>query len=271
MVDRYKKKQFGIALVYLTILVVVVGGIFLISRIGAPTCNDGIQNQGEVGVDCGEPCALCDWQTQAELEIIFTQAIETQPGYVDLIAEIENPNQEFGGEVVSYKFNLYDSSDNLIVSKKGKSYILPEETKYIIEQKVLAEDKISRVELEIESVNWKEFKDYQSLELLIKNPDLRQSENSGQLSATLENRSNYDLDEVELYAVLFDKDSNVIGVGKTKVESVLSKENRYFEIIWLGQNNVLVEKSNIVAKTNVFLDANFMKRYGGEKKDFQNY
>ena len=85
------------------------------------------------------------------------------------------------------------------------------------------------------------------------------------------NRSNYDLDEVELYAVLFDKDSNVIGVGKTKVESVLSKENRYFEIIWLGQNNVLVEKSNIVAKTNVFLDANFMKRYGGEKKDFQNY
>jgi hypothetical protein len=26
---------------------------------GAPTCSDGIQNQGETGVDCGGPCAAC--------------------------------------------------------------------------------------------------------------------------------------------------------------------------------------------------------------------
>ena len=25
----------------------------------AETCNDGIQNQGEDGVDCGGPCANC--------------------------------------------------------------------------------------------------------------------------------------------------------------------------------------------------------------------
>jgi hypothetical protein len=26
---------------------------------GGPTCNDGIQNQGETGIDCGGPCATC--------------------------------------------------------------------------------------------------------------------------------------------------------------------------------------------------------------------
>src|SRR5436853_6975316 len=25
----------------------------------APTCSDGIQNQGETGVDCGGPCSAC--------------------------------------------------------------------------------------------------------------------------------------------------------------------------------------------------------------------
>ena len=25
----------------------------------APTCTDGIQNQGETGVDCGGPCSAC--------------------------------------------------------------------------------------------------------------------------------------------------------------------------------------------------------------------
>ncbi|WP_437573808.1 PKD domain-containing protein [Sorangium sp. So ce887] len=39
----------------------------------APTCDDGIQNQGETGVDCGGPCApctggLCDPATEVELD-----------------------------------------------------------------------------------------------------------------------------------------------------------------------------------------------------------
>ena len=24
-----------------------------------PTCNDGVQNQGESGIDCGGPCTTC--------------------------------------------------------------------------------------------------------------------------------------------------------------------------------------------------------------------
>ena len=24
-----------------------------------PTCNDGVQNQGETGIDCGGPCTTC--------------------------------------------------------------------------------------------------------------------------------------------------------------------------------------------------------------------
>ena len=37
-------------------VVVSVAGTF---RYMIPTCNDGVQNQGETGVDCGGPCAFC--------------------------------------------------------------------------------------------------------------------------------------------------------------------------------------------------------------------
>jgi len=40
---------------------VVVGGA------PAPTCNDGIQNQGETGVDCGGPCPACPPQGETVL------------------------------------------------------------------------------------------------------------------------------------------------------------------------------------------------------------
>lgn len=30
-----------------------------ITMSGGPSCNDGIQNQGETGVDCGGPCSPC--------------------------------------------------------------------------------------------------------------------------------------------------------------------------------------------------------------------
>lgn len=42
-----------------------VQGVYLIDDISAPeaapeTCSDGIQNQGETGIDCGGPCDACD-------------------------------------------------------------------------------------------------------------------------------------------------------------------------------------------------------------------
>jgi len=231
--DKYRKKQVRIGLVYLLILVIIVG----------------IQNQGEAGIDCGGPCPPCAWQLQKDLEVIFFQAIPTQENYVDLVARIRNPNSDFGAESFSYVFNLYDSEDKLIISRKGSSYILPRETRYFIEQKIKTEADNPRIEFKINNVKWQEVVEYQEPELLIKNLDFIQSEDLSQLSAVLENRSSYDFSKIDVWAVLFDSQSNILGVNKIE----------------------LVEKIETVAKTNVFLDENFMKRYGGKRERFQEY
>jgi len=269
--DKYRKKQVRIGLVYLLILVIIVGGVYFIIKSGLPSCSDGIQNQGEAGIDCGGPCPPCAWQLQKDLEVIFFQAIPTQENYVDLVARIRNPNSDFGAESFSYVFNLYDSEDKLIISRKGSSYILPRETRYFIEQKIKTEADNPRIEFKINNVKWQEVVEYQEPELLIKNLDFIQSEDLSQLSAVLENRSSYDFSKIDVWAVLFDSQSNILGVNKIELYTVLSEERRYFEMKWFFPLSGQVEKIETVAKTNVFLDENFMKRYGGKRERFQEY
>lgn len=269
--NRYKRKQLIIGSVFLIILLIIAGLIYLIIKPSLPSCSDGIQNQGEAGIDCGGPCSLCPWQLQKDLEVILAEAIKTQENYVDLVAQVRNPNRSFGAKAFSYIFNLYDSQDRQIISREGSSYILPQETRHIIEQRVLVDFMVSRVEFELISVDWKELVDYQEPELLIRHPDFQQSEDFSRLNATVENRSNYDLDTIDAWAILFDKNSNILGVGKIKLKTILSNEGRYFEIKWFFPLNGQVKSVDTIAKTNVFLDDNFMKRYGGEREKFQEY
>lgn len=264
-------KQIIIASIYLLILAIIAGGIYLLIKPKLPSCSDNIQNQGEVGIDCGGPCSFCSERPRKDLEIIFTEAIETQDNYVDLVAKIRNSNRDWGADSFSYLFELYDASGNLIVSKEGNSYVLPHETKYAIEQRVLADSEIFSVEFKVTDIAWQELVDYEEVELLVRNLEFKQSENFSQLTGTLENRSSYDLDKIGIYTVLFDKSSNILGAGKTEIRTLLSKESRYFEIKWPFSIKGQIEKADTMAKTNVFLDQNFMRRYKGDREKFQEY
>lgn len=270
--NKYRKKQVIIGFVYLVLMAIVVSGIyFLFMKPRLPSCSDGIQNQGEAGVDCSGPCPSCLWQLQNELEVISAKAIKTQENYFDLVAKIKNPNKDAGAKSFSYVFNLYDSGNNPIFSKEGSSYILPQQTKYIIEQKVSVSSKIYNIEFKILNVFWQELSGYEEPELLIRNQNFEQSENFSRVTATMENRSNYDFDTIDIYAILFDKNSEILAVGKTEVKTIFSKENRYFEIAWFFPVNGQVTKADVMAETDVFLDENFMRRYGGQREKFQEY
>ncbi len=269
--DKYQKKRLKIGLVYLLIFVIIIGGIYLIIKSGAPSCSDGIQNQGEAGIDCGGPCSPCPWQVQKDLKVNLAKAIETTDDYLDLMAEIENPNSEFGAKKINYVFKLYNAQDKLIQSYEQSSYILPRETKYLVKKKISVSEVVDYVRLEILSVEWKELVEYDKPELIIQNSSVSQQQDLVLATGTLENRSNYDFYEIDLWAVLFDKNSNIIGVNKMGLDTVLSGEKRYFELNWHFPIKEKIDKLDIKSGTNVFLDENFMKRYGGEKEKFQEY
>lgn len=256
--DHYQKKQFTIAVVFVFIIVVIVLAVYFLFFQSKATCFDGIQNQGEKGIDCNGPCGPCPEDIREQLQIISQEIIPTLENNFDLIAKIKNPNKEWGVESLKYKFG----------TRQGEVYLLPQETKYIIEQKVSAES-LNKIELELEEINWRKLKDFSELELKIKNQKQELTENGfNKLLGVVENKSNFDLDKIEVFGMLF-SNGKIVAAGKTDVRTVLKGESRYFEIIWPYQISE-VSSFEIKAYTNIFLNENFLKTHGTMEK-FKEY
>ena len=84
-----------------------------------PTCNDGIQNGRETGIDCGGSCArICEGEARAP-NILWARAFEVAPQTYTAIAYIENRNQGAGARAVPYSFRIFDDKNELVVEREG--------------------------------------------------------------------------------------------------------------------------------------------------------
>ncbi len=267
--SRYAKKQFTIAVIFILIVILVVLGIYYLIKPSA-TCFDGKQNQGETNIDCGgSKCGPCPEDIREELVALSQGFIPTIPSDFDLVAKIKNPNNDWGVEFLDYQFNLYDKNDKLIGLKQGKTYFLPQETKYIIKQRVspipapsMPIPKLARIEIEIKDINWQELKDFEELEISIKDKKHEITEQGfNKVSGNVENKSSYDLAKIEINGLLFNEDNKLIAVGRTGITNALAGEVRYFEINWPYEVSEEVSSYELKAHTNVFSDENFIRRY----------
>jgi hypothetical protein len=115
------------------IIVCILGGVVLafviilliVTLYKTPSCSDGIQNQGEQGIDCGGPCPyLCTAQEQAPV-VLFTTPIANGRGGTDVIASIENKNTTAAAKAVPYTITIYGSDQSLIKQVQGNVDLPP--------------------------------------------------------------------------------------------------------------------------------------------------
>lgn len=106
---------------------VLVGLVFYFWSRPRPTCFDNIQNQGEVGVDCGGPCArVCTAQTYP-MKVYWARPVPVRPGSYDVAALVENRNLDVGVRSAGYTIQLFDRQNNLVATKHGSTFINPQE------------------------------------------------------------------------------------------------------------------------------------------------
>lgn len=270
---HYLKKQLIIAGIFLVIIILIIGIFYLFTIPTRGTCFDGKQNQRETGVDCGGPCGHCE--EPEDLIVVFQKFIPTTEHEFDLIAQIENPNRDWGIESLTYKFNLYDKNNKLINFIERKTYFLPQETDYIIEQRVslvsvpsAPTPVLDRIELELKDISWQKLKDFEELDLIIEDKNYQLIDDKSQLSGNIENKSNFDLDKIEIIGLLL-SNGEIIAAGRTEIRTVLMGQTRYFEITWPYQF-IEVSSFKIKARTNVFLNDNFLKIHGTPER-FKEY
>ncbi len=85
----------------------------------APSCVDGVQNQGEAGIDCGGPCPyLCTAEEQSPT-VLFTQPLPNGSGRTDIIASVENKNIDAAARNVPYSIMLYGPGQSFLKEITG--------------------------------------------------------------------------------------------------------------------------------------------------------
>ena len=241
---------------------------FGISRfyVKGPTCFDGIKNQKETEIDCGGTCEPC-MPILEKIRTLKIKAVQATDNSFDFLAQIENPNREYGASNLVYQFEIFDQSGNSIQRIEGSTFILPSGMKYIIETPITLSSPPAKTTFTIKNTEWKKLLDFSDIGLEIFNKKYNEvlpgqgffSEATG----TMTNTSNYDYEKVEIVVVLYDSSNNIVNFSRTEQKTVTSGSERSFRSSWKNQLKK-VQRYEMEAYTNVFLNENFIKKHGSQ-------
>ncbi len=213
------RRQFSLVMTVVLFLV-LVGGLYFYFTNPLPTCADNKQNQKELGVDCGGPCAkVCRFET-ANLIVLWTRVFEITPGNYSAIAYIENPNRQFGLADFDYQFILTSATGAEVARTTGRSFANSKERFIIFSSNITAPaGTVSRAFLEFPSpLTWqRSAKTDLKLEIKRKSftmeptPNLVAEAHSGEVKT---------LNRIPVYVVLSDKNGNAISASATFIDQL---------------------------------------------------
>ena len=267
-------KQLIIALVFLIILALIASLIYFFKK-PEPSCFDGIKNQEEEEIDCGGPCISCELVNIEPLRVLWAKAISNKNSFYDLAAEIRNPNQNYGSGNIDYEFELYDYNDNLISKHSGTTFILPNQSKYLIETKIESDNSIYKVNINFINIEWEKPFDYHPLEFAVQQKEYYflndESLGTSQVKAILINKTNFDFEKIDIDVLLFDSLSNLIAVNDTEIRTLPVNQERDFVVTWFDEIDGQVSFIEIEPETNIFDTDNYIPTGTDNIEEFQEY
>lgn len=270
MDDRQRNiKRAIIIAIYLAMFSVVAVGLYFMFRT-KETCSDGIRNQDEEKIDCGGvSCAPCQEEVKAaDLLIEKSFAIQSDnSGKAEVLALVTNPNDNFGSDSFQYRFELLDASGNAVSSREGRSFILPGETKYVVENDLPFEGDFKKVRFSLLEVSWVRSNDfYESPQLRIINRRYTEV-NSGTIFSeavgVIKNESPFDFNLISVKVILFDDSGMIVATNVTEMRTVKSEEEREFKVFWPNKfpGSESVARMEVQTEVNVLDSQAFYERY----------
>lgn len=229
-----KKIIYG--LLYLGIFGLIVYGLARPAFTPAPTCSDGIQNQGEQGIDCGGPCAVsCAVKALAPLSVVGDVSVfGLRSGQAVLLAEVQNTNQTYNASQFFYRFSVYDASGKLLETESGSDSLDALGQEYVFEPDVATRFKdIGKVTMEIENVSWQ--KAYETLQpsvAVTAGPSTVVGANDIRVNGTVRNQSSVAASSVKIVVVLYDKYGAEIFASQWVVNALAAYATTPFSVIF---------------------------------------
>lgn len=233
---------------------VVVGGWFyLVYYRTVSTCTDGKQNQGEEGVDCGGPCARACLVSVTNPINLWSRSFFVSHGFYNAVAYIENPNPRFGTRTATYRFKLYDKDNVLVADRIGKAFIAPNERFAIFEPRLSVGERIpQRTFFEfVEFSDWMKL-DKEMPKILVRGEKFSNVDTLPRVDATLQNGTIVDVPDIDVVAIVYDKDDNALAASATKVDMLKADSSYNVTFTWPSPFPSVPSRVEIIPRVDLF-------------------
>lgn len=210
------------------------------------------------------------------IQVIFSKLFNVENNDYDFWVRVTNPNTDYGSPDVEYELTFTRLNGTIISKKTGSFYILPGQTKNVIDSPLKFSEPVGQAEFRIISSDWQKLSPLAAsgVTLVTENPSYNPVSSQGifaKVGGEVLNNSDFDLNKVDVTVVLLDQSSEPVAVNKTEINTFLGRTTRGFEVTWFTPFVGKVDRVDVEANTNVFENSNFLRTYGGQEKFKQLY
>lgn len=217
------------------VFVAIFGGIIFTLTYRAPSCSDGRQNQGELGIDCGGPCSnLCSALEDAPT-VLSTRAIPNGAGRTDVLAFVENQNANAAARAVPYTITLYDASHSLIQRVEGTVDLPPSSTVPVYVPGVASGNQVvasAFLSIDATAIPWFTYTETRALPSYNNDATLTNATAAPRITATLSNAMPTPVQNVHVIVAVYNAAGNVIAASATLIPSIPAQGRATATFTW---------------------------------------
>lgn len=222
-----------------------------------PTCADNKQNGTETGVDCGGLCARACLAEVDKISVLWARAFRVVPGRYNAVAYLENHNKNTAVNKISYRFR-FANADNIYIGKREGSTYVPPSGKFAVFEPGIDIGNSIPVYATFEFTQIPEWiqvplEKISQLQVLVSNITLVNEKTSPVLSATIKNNSFFIMPEMDIVAILYDANHNVVSTSRTYLDELIGGESREVNFTWPEPFSGQIVAQEIIPQYNIFL------------------
>jgi hypothetical protein len=217
--SQRRKLIYGLGALLVAVVIIGLPSFYFLYT--PPTCFDGVLNQGEQGVDCGGPCQKLCASAFIPPVVAWVRLEKLTDGFYNAAAYIVNQNVDGAADAAPYHIALYDSAGSFITDTTGTVSIPPHRNTLAFLSGISVGKRIpTRALFEFTAVpNWTKRADTLA-PLIIGDKNYSEDQSGSSLAVTLTNRAAVPLGALNVDAILYDKDNNVLGFSLTQIDGI---------------------------------------------------
>ena len=239
-----KKRKIFIILFFLLFLTLFSFIFYFLFIKKTPTCFDGIKNGDELRVDCGGSCErVCSFEV-AEINVFWARAFEVAKNVYNVAALIENPNFDAKLEA-HYKIKLLNDKGVILREFDRLIFLDPAEKRVLFIPSVISKDGIDKVFVDFYNIKNSLRAKKKDLKIKEISKFLEEDGDFTRLNIRLKNDDIYPKRDIEVTAILYGQDENVIDISRTFVDYFDKREEKETFMTWRGNLKDRVKKIDL--------------------------